>query len=318
METAIERAVSKTLTLPPEKSYLFQPPRITLRDEIKPAAIFRETTEFYAGDNLVMLLATNKSSNITDHSDLGAKINQVASRHRTLWTPLQNDFVSIVVRNTTSENVRIFNTDSRSTVCAFLNPEPLIANMKKCADELADHWNERNSSGDKQYIRRESTKIIPLNVVFSPVKKSKKSNAVELVLAATTYNFTKDVQHLDSTVICAPENVFFQMRYQHSDTNPVAKMFSQNLSDWILFLTNPDLHAFCQKLYEYIQKSKEPIDEQYVKRIENYFSNNREQIIESKPSNDYDIFSKIHITDSEDSSSDVDEPKPKRTKRSKN
>ena len=107
LETATSAAL-KTAILGPGKSHLFEPPKIKLRDEIRPPAIFRETTEFYVGDNLVMLLATNKSSNITDHSDLGAKINQIAARHRTIWTPLQNDFVSIVVRNTASSTIKIF------------------------------------------------------------------------------------------------------------------------------------------------------------------------------------------------------------------
>ena len=316
-ESSLDRVASvalKNASIGPNKLHTFAPPKITLRDEIRPAAIFRETTEFYVGDNLVMLLATNKSSNITDHSELGAKINQVASRHRTIWTPLQNDFVSIVVRNTASSSLRIFNTDIRSFVCAFYNPEDLVENMRLCAHELASCWNERNSSNDKQYIRRESTKIIPLNVYSVPVKRSRKNNAVEFVLAATTYNYTKDVQHFDSDVTCAPENVYFQLRYQHNDTNPVSKMFSQNLSDWILFLTNAELNKFCHKLYEYTQKTDNPIDDNYVKRIETYFSKNKEQLVEPKPSNDFELFSKIHITDSEDSS-DVDDPEPKSKKR---
>ena len=75
-ESSLDRVASvalKNAFIGPNKSHTFAPPKITLRDEIRPAAIFRETTEFYVGDNLVMLLATNKSSNITDHSELGAK-----------------------------------------------------------------------------------------------------------------------------------------------------------------------------------------------------------------------------------------------------
>ena len=218
------------------------------------------------------------------------------------------------MKNSTSGDVKMFNTCIESFVCAFIRPDTLMDLMNKAAEEVAKTWNERNSCPTKKFTRNASTKIIPLDVRSNPVRGSKKNKNIELVLAATTYNYTRDVQNLDSICICAPENVYFQLRFQYNDKHAVANMLSLNLTDWTLFLTNHNLHEFCEKLFK-----KYPITSKYVQRIETYYNSEKsdKNKVDTNPDKNMDIFSKVDEaaprTDS-DEDIDVDDPQPETKK----
>ena len=291
-------------------------PKLKLSDEIIGKPIFREVIDFFIGANLVCLLATDKTSTITEKSGiLGKKINEMLLAHKRVWTDLKDNVVSIAITDSTSDETKVFDLCFRSFVLIFGNPDELFTKMKKAADELSKSWNKLNSGRNKHFIKRETTKIIPLNVITTPLRGTKnKFKHVELVMAATTFNYTRDVQHLKTSSTCTPENVFFQLRYQHNDNHSVGGQLSLPLLDWQLFLNDSMLQKFVIKLFAYIDNSVAPLDESYLTKIEQYYNVLKPIANMEKKSNDnVNLYSNTETP--EDSGSDVDEPPTKKTKK---
>ena len=302
-----------TATLPHQT---LKTPNLKISDEIIKKPIFREVVDFYIGANLVCLLATDTTSTITEKSGvLGKKINQMLIDHKRVWRDLKDNVVSIAITDSTSDETKVFDLCFRSFVLIFGYPDELFTKMKKAADELSKTWNKLNSGRNKHFVKRESTKIIPLNVISIPLRGTKnKFKHVELVMAATTFNYTRDVQHLKTSSTCTPENVFFQLRYQHNDSHSVMGQLSLPLLDWQLFLHDAMLQKFVAKLFGYINDSDTPLDEPYLTKIEQYYNVVKPIANKDKKSNDDDnLFSNSETP--EEYESDADEPSTKKTKK---
>ena len=291
----------------------FRPPIIKIRDEVKPKKIFREVNDFLVGGNLVCLLATDRPSIITDDDSVGEKINKLCLNHKKFWPDLKDNVVSICIKNSTSGDIKLFNVDIHTFICVFSQTKTLINQMNDLADYLSEAWNVRNSPKHMRFTRSESQQILPLDVRCTKVKGSNKTKNIELAIAATTYNFTRDVQNLDSVCNCTPENVYFQLRFQHNDSQAIPGMLSQNLTDWVLLLSDPNLHDFCVKL----QKAF-PLPDGYVDKIEYYYNIERDlRKTKKKKIDETYIFRKPEQEIESDNSSDVDdvqEPDKKKLK----
>ena len=276
---------------------MYQSP-IKIRSEVTPRSVFRHTTDFKAGNNHFYLLAIDDISLIPANDGVGKKINDLLTRHKNYWKDLQSKLVSIVVKMPDNER-KLFNLDFYSFCSIFINPDNIIKNIKSLSAELANTWNHRNSSKAKRYARRQSHQVMVLDCRNA---KTKRSKPIELAMAGTTWNYNSDVQSLDENCTCLPENVFFQLRFQYSDSQAISGMLSLKQQDWIDFLKHPQLHEFCLKLLEVYPL---PID--YYDRISNYFDSNKSQVNVKEEEDDTSgifLFKQIDTSDSEDSSED--------------
>ena len=92
--------------------------------------------------------------------------------------------------------------------------------------------------------------------------------------------------------------IYFQLRFQHNDSNAITGQLTLNLTDWINFLSNPNLHKFCLKLSERFK-----LPDNYIENIENYYFSS--QIPNKKPrkaKSDSYIFRTTDDTESETTS----------------
>ena len=289
----------------------FALPKVDVREESVPDDIFREVCNFKAGSNYVGLQATDKPSIIPSNDDAGEKINSLLSSHKKFWPELKKEVVSLVIKNGSSGDLKYFNFDFKGFIVLFKNTDNLIKNVNDMADELVRKWNDRNSSKSKRYVRTESTKVLPLDVRDITMRGTKKKKYIELVFAGTTYNFTLDVQTLDTNVIALREHCWLQLRLQHSDTNSIKGQLTMSIDDWIAFFTHPKLHEFCLILQKHIESTGNGITKEYIENIERYYNTDK---IHTKPmkkrSDNLDYFRKRPMIVSSDSSevSDADDP----------
>ena len=286
----------------------FTPPKISLRNELQPKPIFRETTDFRISGQTVGLLATDKPSIVTDSTETGHLVKQKSNIHKRLWKDLNKHMVVICIKDNTTSVKKTFSMCIWSFICLCLNPSGAIENMKTTAQYLADNWNTRNSARTQRYKRVDSTQIVPVDVRCEKFTGTNKLKNIELVLAGTTWYFNNGAQNKDAIINCLPENVHFQLRFQRGDANPVSGMLTLTLTDWIDFLTNPKLTEFSKMLY-----SKFSLPENYVKNIENYYANNEINENVNDTDNQDSFFFKEKIEEeAEDNEEDdnLDDPAP--------
>ena len=286
---------------------VFKPSPIQLRKEIAPKPIFRYVSDFVIGDHKVYLLATDDITIIPDNENVGKKINELLGRHKKIWKDLNNNVISIAIKNKQTEEFKYFNMDFYSFCSAFLNPDNIIKNMSTLSKELSNIWNSRNSDKKKRYARRASSQVM---VIDYRGDKKRRSKPIELAIAGTTYNYNRDVQNVNENCICIPENVFFQLRYQYSDKDAISGQLTLKKDDWIEILQHPSWNEFCCKINELY-----PIPEDYSERLTSYFEHNEkiQTIIEVKDDVSSNIFRQIDSTD--DNSSEEDDPPLKKPKK---
>ena len=107
----------------------FTPPKLSLRNELKPKPIYRETTDFHITGNTVGILATDKPSIITDSTDTGELINKKSQIHKAVLKDLKKHMVVICIKNDVTGAKRTFAMCAWSFICLCLNPSPVIDNM---------------------------------------------------------------------------------------------------------------------------------------------------------------------------------------------
>ena len=281
---------------------LFNPPKISLRNELQPKPIFRETTDFRISGQTVGLLATDKPSIVTDSTETGHLVKQKSNIHKRIWKDLNKHMVVICVKDDTTSVKKTFSMCFWSFICLCTNPSVTIENMKITAQYLADSWNTRNSARNQRYKRVDSTQIVPVDVRCEKVTGTNKLKNIELVLAGTTWYFNNGAQNKDAIVNCLPENVHFQLRFQRGDANPVSGMLTLTLTDWIDFLSNPKLTEFSKMLY-----SEFSLPENYVEKIEKYYANNEINENVNDTDNEDSFFFKKQTNSTEEEAEDNEE-----------
>ena len=281
-------------------------------EEIKPKNVFKKSTTFLleSRNYQIQIIATDSPTSL--QNELGKKAQQFRRSHPE-W-PLNETLVAIFLQRldaTDEKETKCFCLDMPAFLHAFHDPKFLTSYINNIAHILSHSWNKVNSKSSKADVRSENE--IPIFLDFRSTGLIKPIMH-HLALAGTTFNHTLMTQNDPTDVICLPENIYFQLRYQNSNNKTKQGMAILSKDEWIDFISNPQFREFYNEVWEFL-----PLTDQYSKDRWEYFSTLDEEGLMLINALDYDM----EISHSEEADEgrpvereeeEEDEPPPKRVK----
>ena len=182
--------------------------------------------------------------------------------------------------NSAEEKMEAFILDIPSFLHIFNQPlEYLIPRMEEKGIELAREWTELNGPAEMKSKRNIDEKTIMLDFR----QNSKSVGVSEIVMAATTWNYTIANQHSPKDLTCNPEDIRYQLRYQipkeqspDGEAKPKAGMLIFTLDEWKDLFSNEKF----KKIYDDVW-NRYPLPQSYSDRIETYnYINSPEESLE--------------------------------------
>ena len=279
-------------------------------EEIKPKNVFKKSITFLleSRNYQITIVATDSPTSL---QNFGKKAQQFKRSHPE-WSFNQTMVAIFLQRldSTEEKEIKCFCLDIPAFLHTFNDPDFLARYINNVADILSHSWNQVNSRSSKANVRSENE--IPIFLDFRSTGLIKPSMH-HLALAGTTYNHTLMTQNDPTDVICEPENIYFQLRYQHSNNTIKAGMATLSKEEWIDFISNPQFREFYNEVWDFL-----PLTEEYSQDRMEYFSTLEQEgiILLNAQAVDYhgSQGAEPEEAGSPEKEEDVDEPVAKRIK----
>ena len=240
--------------------------------------VYKNNIELVLDVHSLTFVATN-----TPYTCLGSKYSHIKDFYRYQDVKYNDSLVCITHNQINKPDGEIvgFCIDIPAFLHIFSNTDELMKRINTHAKDLANRWTEINSSPKKKGKRKADDRVIFLDYR----QNSKCAGVSEIVLCGTSYNFTREYQDEDREVICNPEDIVFQLRYQtpkeqSSDgkARPRTKQIILPPETWNTLFKEKEFVEFYNEIW-----NKYPLPQIYSERLEQYnIVNNPEETDETE------------------------------------